>query len=519
MHGKSPGQALQQQQQQQQQQQEPQNQLSCTQQPSAKQQREQRKKRKPIRAADDASMPENVRLDTATNISIRQSVHAGGIQESRTAECALQHQQQQQQQQQQQAKKKTVRMQPSTDATEGRPQLVTASQVPSSNHTKHDHVPVPDVPPSLFEIPAQQQARPSSGSTASPSSQRGHQKPSVEGVGPESAQHPHIKVSTSHQKWARLDKLEAQNTAFPALKSGHAPDGAHQSAGTPSVQQQQPLDSSRGHLIPKQLTPKQPRQVFPEGIAHDDLSALKSGCSKRRRTTSEQPQSGPDASSAGMQGGNGLQASTMQHPQKHLSKRRAHAVRPQPSPDMPAQASQLSSQLADQGAQDHAAPAVPAHQSQGAQRAGGSKSRRGSGLLDQMRAKLSGGHFRWLNEQLYTTTGDAALDFMTVNPSYFDEYHKVRLESPGHGIKPFVCLRDCWTALPMIQPSAGAQVCQAELVISVYCEADLRAPRVVQLPFCNVVRLLDKRQVSCHVPCRLRIMPRSYAAQSHHAPH
>ena len=54
-----------------------------------------------------------------------------------------------------------------------------------------------------------------------------------------------------------------------------------------------------------------------------------------------------------------------------------------------------------------------------------SRRKEGSGLLEQMRAKLSGGHFRWLNEQLYTTTGDAALEFMTQNPSHFNEYHKV----------------------------------------------------------------------------------------------
>ncbi len=54
------------------------------------------------------------------------------------------------------------------------------------------------------------------------------------------------------------------------------------------------------------------------------------------------------------------------------------------------------------------------------------KQKKPAGLLEQMRARLSGGHFRWLNEHLYTTTGDAALEFMSSNPAHFDDYHKVR---------------------------------------------------------------------------------------------
>ena len=38
----------------------------------------------------------------------------------------------------------------------------------------------------------------------------------------------------------------------------------------------------------------------------------------------------------------------------------------------------------------------------------------GSRLLDKMRAKLQGGRFRWLNEQLYTSSGDAAFQLMQV---------------------------------------------------------------------------------------------------------
>ena len=45
-------------------------------------------------------------------------------------------------------------------------------------------------------------------------------------------------------------------------------------------------------------------------------------------------------------------------------------------------------------------------------------------LIDKMRAKLSGGHFRMLNEQLYTTKGDEALRLVQQNPGVFDAYHE-----------------------------------------------------------------------------------------------
>jgi len=45
-------------------------------------------------------------------------------------------------------------------------------------------------------------------------------------------------------------------------------------------------------------------------------------------------------------------------------------------------------------------------------------------LIDKMRAKLSGGHFRMLNEQLYTTKGDEALHLVQQNPGVFDAYHE-----------------------------------------------------------------------------------------------
>ena len=44
-------------------------------------------------------------------------------------------------------------------------------------------------------------------------------------------------------------------------------------------------------------------------------------------------------------------------------------------------------------------------------------------LVDKMRAKLSGGQFRMLNEALYTTTGDKALRMVEDQPGMFSAYH------------------------------------------------------------------------------------------------
>ena len=45
-------------------------------------------------------------------------------------------------------------------------------------------------------------------------------------------------------------------------------------------------------------------------------------------------------------------------------------------------------------------------------------------LQQKMMAKLSGSRFRWINEQLYTTTSEKALDMITKQPELFHEYHQ-----------------------------------------------------------------------------------------------
>ncbi|KAK6155228.1 hypothetical protein DH2020_009476 [Rehmannia glutinosa] len=60
----------------------------------------------------------------------------------------------------------------------------------------------------------------------------------------------------------------------------------------------------------------------------------------------------------------------------------------------------------------------------------GSKS--SSSFLDKMKAKLSGGYFRMINEKLYTCTGDEALNYFKDDPSLFNVYHSGYQEQMSH---------------------------------------------------------------------------------------
>ncbi|XP_062222886.1 ribosomal RNA-processing protein 8-like [Phragmites australis] len=53
-------------------------------------------------------------------------------------------------------------------------------------------------------------------------------------------------------------------------------------------------------------------------------------------------------------------------------------------------------------------------------------------LLDKMRARLSGGHFRMLNEKLYTCSGQDAFDYFKDDPNLFDVYHSGYHEQMSH---------------------------------------------------------------------------------------
>mmetsp|Transcript_311 Transcript_311/g.611 ORF Transcript_311/g.611 Transcript_311/m.611 type:complete len:425 (-) Transcript_311:54-1328(-) len=54
----------------------------------------------------------------------------------------------------------------------------------------------------------------------------------------------------------------------------------------------------------------------------------------------------------------------------------------------------------------------------------GKAKQRTSQLQQAMKSKLKGAQFRYLNEQLYTTSGETALQMMKNDPSLFDKYHE-----------------------------------------------------------------------------------------------
>ncbi|KAL5207913.1 hypothetical protein ABZP36_032348 [Zizania latifolia] len=80
-------------------------------------------------------------------------------------------------------------------------------------------------------------------------------------------------------------------------------------------------------------------------------------------------------------------------------------------------------------------PSPPAKRQRGATTA--TPKERGSAskptsLLDKMRARLSGGHFRMLNEKLYTCSGQDAFDYFANEPDLFDAYHTGYQEQMSH---------------------------------------------------------------------------------------
>ncbi|PON36639.1 Methyltransferase-related [Parasponia andersonii] len=67
-----------------------------------------------------------------------------------------------------------------------------------------------------------------------------------------------------------------------------------------------------------------------------------------------------------------------------------------------------------------------------------------STFLEKMRARLSGGHFRMLNEKLYTCTGKEALDYFKEDPQLFDMYHAGYQEQMSHWPEPPVNIIIKW---------------------------------------------------------------------------
>ncbi|CAH9113443.1 unnamed protein product [Cuscuta epithymum] len=61
-----------------------------------------------------------------------------------------------------------------------------------------------------------------------------------------------------------------------------------------------------------------------------------------------------------------------------------------------------------------------------------SKPSKNSSFIDKMRARLAGGHFRMINEKLYTCSGDAALNYFKEDPQLFSVYHAGYQEQMSH---------------------------------------------------------------------------------------
>lgn len=65
------------------------------------------------------------------------------------------------------------------------------------------------------------------------------------------------------------------------------------------------------------------------------------------------------------------------------------------------------------------------------------KGGKGSSLLERMRARLSGGRFRWLNEQLYTSGSGAAAALVAEQPELLAQYHEgFREQTRGWPVQP-----------------------------------------------------------------------------------
>ena len=63
---------------------------------------------------------------------------------------------------------------------------------------------------------------------------------------------------------------------------------------------------------------------------------------------------------------------------------------------------------------------VQLHRSMNVRGALGSSSQ----MIDKLESKLKGSKFRWINEQLYTQSGNASLEMIQKDSSLFDIYHQ-----------------------------------------------------------------------------------------------
>ncbi|QWU89342.1 hypothetical protein CA3LBN_003665 [Candidozyma haemuli] len=91
-------------------------------------------------------------------------------------------------------------------------------------------------------------------------------------------------------------------------------------------------------------------------------------------------------------------------------------------------------------------------------------------LQQKMMAKLSGSRFRWINEQLYTTTSDNALKLVKEQPALFDEYHegfRSQVQSwPENPVDVFVDQFKARTTKPVNAPGGLPGLSDKSIVIA-----------------------------------------------------
>ena len=90
-------------------------------------------------------------------------------------------------------------------------------------------------------------------------------------------------------------------------------------------------------------------------------------------------------------------------------------------------------------------------------------------LAEKMRAKLSGGQFRMLNERLYTTTGAEGLALVKESPELFDAYHvgfRAQVES--------------WPTLPVRVAARWLEKCPKKWVVADFGCGDAELARSIE---------------------------------------
>ncbi|XP_038999765.1 LOW QUALITY PROTEIN: ribosomal RNA-processing protein 8-like [Hibiscus syriacus] len=144
-----------------------------------------------------------------------------------------------------------------------------------------------------------------------------------------------------------------------------------------------------------------------------------------------------------------------------------------------------------------------------------SSSSSSSSFLDKVRARLAGGHFRMINEKLYTCTGKEALDYFKEDPELFNMYHTGYQEQMSHWPEQPVntvikWLKDRSSSLIVADFGCG-DACLAKNVKNKVFSFDLVSndPLVVACDMSNVP--LDSSSVNVAVFC-LSLMGTNYAS-------